>query len=57
MGVGRGQGGLAPLDFDIFSKEGCFLSFEWEKKQILPLFGLPLEKILPTPMGIAIHSC
>jgi len=32
MGVGRGEkGGLAPLDFEIFGKKGCFLCFEWEK--------------------------
>jgi len=25
------EGGLAPVYFEIFSKKGCFLSFEWEK--------------------------
>jgi len=27
-----GQGGLGPRrDFEILSKKGCFLSFEWKK--------------------------
>jgi len=32
VGVERGQGGAkGPLEFKLFSKNGCFLSFEWEK--------------------------
>jgi len=27
-----GQGSLAPLDFASPSRKGCFLIFEWEKK-------------------------
>jgi len=62
MDVGRGGGrvGLGSLDFEIFSKKGDSLSFEW-KKQISPLLApmekfrknllvAALEKILPTPM-------
>ena len=30
MGVGRGS--QVPLDFENFSKKGCFPSFKWEKK-------------------------
>jgi len=30
MSVGKG-GGVAPLNFENFSKKGCFLSFEREK--------------------------
>jgi len=30
IGVGKeGRGALAPLEFEMFSKKGCFLSFEW----------------------------
>jgi len=36
MGVGRGAGvALPPLDFEIFSKKGCFLILSG-KKQISP---------------------
>jgi len=59
MCVGRGQGALAPLDFENFSKKRLFFSFEWEKQissflapekfQKNPLVT-SLEKILPTPM-------
>ena len=35
-------GSSPPLDFEIVAKEGCFLSFEWEK-QISP-FLAPIEK-------------
>jgi len=62
MGVGRRTGeALDPLDFENFSKKGCFLSFEW-KKSNFTTFGPALEnvwknplapsleKILPTPM-------
>jgi len=34
---------VPPLDFEIFSKKRCFLSFEWEKSNFTT-FG-PLEKI------------
>jgi len=51
MGVGT------LLDFESFSKKGCFLSFEWEKQISLLLppplkksLSASLEKILPTPM-------
>jgi len=30
-----GQGVLTPLDFEICSKKGCFLSFEWEKPKFI----------------------
>jgi len=40
MGIGRGQ------DFQIFCKNGYFLTFECSKKQSLPLLS-PLEKLLP----------
>jgi len=45
MGVGRGRPGraLVPLDFEIFSKKGCFLSFEWEKSNFTT-FGPPWKK-------------
>jgi len=61
MGVGRGeQGGIHPLDFEIFNKKVVFLVLG-RKKQISPLLGPvekcwknplvpPLEKIFPTPM-------
>jgi len=43
MGVGRGAGGLGPtLDFELFSKKSCFLSFEWEKSNFATFE--PLEK-------------
>jgi len=42
MGVGRGA--LPPLDFEIISKKGCFLSFEWEKSNFT-MFGFPPGKI------------
>jgi len=54
MGVGKGAGeAKAPLDFEIFSKKGCFLSFVWEK-QISPLLtpsGKFLEKSPSAPPG------
>ena len=38
---GRWKGGtLALLDFEIFSKKGCFPDFEWEKTNYTT-FGLP----------------
>jgi len=50
MGVGRGgSGGLGPLDFENFTKKGCFLSFEWEK-QISPHLAPP-GKILEKSPG------
>jgi len=33
------RGSLDPLDFENFSKKGCFLSFEWEKTNFTS-FGL-----------------
>jgi len=42
---GRRKGAVgcqSPLEFETFSKKGCFLSFEWEKTN-LNSFGLPLE--------------
>jgi len=64
MGVGRGAAvALAlPWILKFSAKEGCFLSFEWEKSNFTtfghplekfrknPLLPSPLEKILPTPM-------
>jgi len=49
LGIGRGgkREALAPLDFENFSKKGCFLSFEWEK-QISPHLA-PLEKFWKNP--------
>jgi len=54
------MGALAPLDFEIFSKKGCSLSFEWEISNFTT-FGPPWKnvgkypsdppgKILPTPV-------
>jgi len=44
MGVGWGaRRGLDPLDFENFSKKGCFLNFEWEKTNSTT-FDTPLEK-------------
>jgi len=42
MGVGRrGEGeALARLDFENFSKKGCFLIFEWDKINFTT-FGRP----------------
>jgi len=62
--IGRGwqEGPLPPLDFENFSKKGCFLITSG-KKQISPLLALlgeflekspsafPRDKILPTPMA------
>jgi len=39
MGVGRGSRRACSLDFKIFSKKGCFLGFEWGKKQVSPLLA------------------
>jgi len=63
--VGQGH----PLDFEKFSKKGCFLDFECEKTNFTtfgptlekfwknPLVLPPPGKILPTPMPISIpHS-
>jgi len=50
MGVGGGgQGALAPLDFENFSKKGCFLNFECEKPKFTT-FGPP-GKILEKSPG------
>jgi len=40
-----GQGVLTPLDFENFSKKGCFLSFDWEKSNFTTFGSLP-RKIL-----------
>jgi len=41
MGVGTGdRGALSPLDFENFSKKGCFLSVECEKTNF-STFGPP----------------
>jgi len=65
-GMGGGRSAvvaLAPLDFESISKKRLFSYFRVGKKRILPLLPpplekfwkntlvLPLEKILPTPMG------
>ena len=43
--VGKGD----PLDFEIFNKEGCFLSFEWEIANFTT-YGHPLEKFRKYPL-------
>jgi len=60
--------GASPWILKISAKKGCLLSFEWEKKQLSPLLdllrktletshsGLPLKKILPTPMPVHRHG-
>jgi len=69
---GRRKGGQGrakpPLDFKIFSKKYCFLSFEREKSNFTtfcpplerfrknPLVA-PLEQILPTPMNLLLDVC
>jgi len=47
---GRG-GSRHPLDFENFSKKGCFLSFKWEKQisQFWPLLEKFWEKSLVAP--------
>jgi len=60
---GEGQRGLAPSKL----KNGCFLNFKWLKRTFVNFsppgktfvatpgkstIGLPLEKILPTPMDV-----
>jgi len=54
MGVGRGcRGALAPLDFEIIGKEGCFFNFEG-KNYISPLLaplGTLFGKIHYCPPG------
>jgi len=64
-----GQGVLTPLDFENFSKKGCFLSFDWEKSNFTTFGSLPrkilkkspsatpLEKIPQTPMTRGIYFC
>ena len=60
--MGVGTGGTSRLDFENFSKNDCFLSFESEKTNFttfspsLESFWKnppvpPLEKILSTPMN------
>jgi len=53
MGVRRGGGLGHPLDFEIFSKKGCFLSFERDKSNFTNL-GSPWKNLgkipqCPTP--------
>jgi len=48
---GRARGSFAPLDFENFIKKGCFLSFEWEKKQNSPHLT-PLEKFWKNPLVV-----
>jgi len=46
---GEAGGDLAlPLDFEIFSKKGCFLSFEWEKSNFTT-FGPALKNLGKIP--------
>ena len=41
MGVGTGAGGAkALLDYEFFTKKGCFLSFEWEKNNFTTFYLL-----------------
>ena len=47
---GRRQGSLPPLDFEIFCKKGCFLSFEWEKNKFHHFWPPPLEKFWKNPI-------
>jgi len=49
MVVGKGgAGGKGPLDFENFSKKGCFLSFEWEKTNFIT-FGHPWKNFGKSP--------
>jgi len=51
MGVERGAGvALAPLDFEIFSKKGCLLCFEWEKRNFTT-FAPPGKILEKFPRG------
>jgi len=51
MGVGRkGAGGAwPPWILKISAKKGCFLNFEWEKKNFTT-FVLPLKKFWKNPL-------
>ena len=66
MGVGMGgKGGPStPRNLEISTKKGCFLSFDWEKRNLIT-FGppprkflekspsaLPLQKIIQTTMQV-----
>jgi len=44
-----GQGGLAPLDFENFSKKGCFLNFEWEKRKFHHFCNVRPLETCPSP--------
>ena len=49
----EGEGVTSLLDFENFSKTSCFLSLEWERKQIsslLPLLRKIFEKSLSAPL-------
>jgi len=51
--MGVGKGGRVPrplLDFEIFNKKGCFLSFEW-KKTNFSTFGTPRNILEKDPSG------
>jgi len=43
------RGGLAPWILKISAKKGCFLNFEWEKKNFTT-FVLPLKKFWKNPL-------
>jgi len=44
----KGEEHRPPLDFEIFSKQGCFPSFEW-KNQISPLLAHPWKNLGKIP--------
>ena len=44
-----GQGRAKALDSENFSKNSCFLSFEWEKTNFTT-FDLPLENFWKNPL-------
>jgi len=59
---GRRKWCLAPLDFENFSKKGCFLNFEWEKPNFTTFAppGKNLEKSPCTSSGknpFDAHAC
>jgi len=46
---------LAPLDFENFSKKGCFRGFEWEKANVITL-GRPLKKFWKNPFVASLEK-
>jgi len=49
---GGWQGGpCPPLDFQMFTKKGCFLSFEWEKSNFTT-FAPPWKNVGKIPSGL-----